>query len=195
MIAAGQAENALVIGTEVFSRILNWQDRATCVLFGDGAGALLLRASYEPNVGLLQCRLYADGRFYDELRTTAGQAEGQGRVGNVQMNGREVFRHAVKKSCAGAQEVLKDQGLTVADIDWLVSHQANLRILQQIGERLAIPPEKILTTIDRHANTSAASIPLALCHGAEEGLISPGAVLLLVAMGGGFTWGAGLLRW
>ncbi|MCQ4160269.1 ketoacyl-ACP synthase III [Roseomonas sp. GC11] len=189
MIRAGQARNVLVIGAEVFSRILDWTDRTTCVLFGDGAGAVLLRASTEAEVGrgLLSCHLHADGRFGDLLHL-------EGHPGVVRMNGREVFRHAVSKLASAVDEALQANGLSKGDVAWLVPHQANLRIIEAMGRKLDLPPERVVVAVDRHANTSAASIPLALAEATRDGRIARGDLVLMEAIGGGLTWGAALAR-
>jgi 3-oxoacyl-[acyl-carrier-protein] synthase-3 len=194
----GQASHALVIGAETFTRILDWQDRGTCVLFGDGAGALLLRAERQAGThadrGVLATKLAADGRHYEQLYVDGGPSS-TGVVGHLRMNGREVFRHAVADLADVAEQVLADSGLTVAELDLLVPHQANRRIIEAVGRRLGLPPEKVVITVDRHANTSAASIPLALDHAVAEGRLRPGHLVCATAMGGGFAWGAALLRW
>ena len=197
-IRLGQADTALVIGAETFSRILDWKDRGTCVLFGDGAGAVVLRA-HEGNGssgdrGILCSRLHSDGRQHDLLYTDGGPSS-TGLAGHVRMHGREVFRHAVENLAAVVDEALGAAGVTAADIDWLVPHQANLRILEGTRKRLRLPLEKVVVTIERHANTSAASIPLALAEAAGDGRIRAGQLVLLEAMGGGFTWAASVVRW
>ena len=192
-LKAGQAQTALVIGAETFSRILDWEDRSTCVLFGDGAGAVLLQSA-EGERGVLSTHLYSDGRQYKLLYVDGGPSE-TGTVGHVRMHGREVFRHAVKNLADAIDAALAANCLTPADIDWLVPHQANQRIIDSMADRLNLPPEKVVTTIDRHANTSAASIPLALAEAQADRRIKPGHLVLVEAMGGGFTWGSGLIRW
>jgi 3-oxoacyl-[acyl-carrier-protein] synthase-3 len=192
-LKAGQAQTALVIGAETFSRILDWGDRSTCVLFGDGAGAVLLQSTQGEH-GVLSTHLYSDGRQYKLLYVDGGPSE-TGTVGHVRMHGREVFRHAVANLADAIDAALAANYLTPADIDWLVPHQANQRIIDSMAERLNLPPEKVVTTIDRHANTSAASIPLALAEAQADGRIKPGHLVLVEAMGGGFTWGSGLIRW
>ena len=191
-IKAGQAQSALVIGAETFSRILDWEDRGTCVLFGDGAGAVLLQAG-EGDRGVLSTHLYSDGRQYKLLYVDGGTSTGS--VGHLRMHGREVFRHAVVNLADAIDAALAANCLTPADIDWLVPHQANQRIILSMAERLNLPSEKVVTTIDRHANTSAASIPLALAEAQADGRIKSGHLVLVEAMGGGFTWGSGLIRW
>jgi len=192
-LKAGQAQSALVIGAETFSRILDWDDRSTCVLFGDGAGAVLLQAA-EGDRGVLSTHLYSDGRQYKLLYVDGGPSSTQ-TVGHLRMHGREVFRHAVVNLADAIDAALAANCLTPADIDWLVPHQANQRIILSMAERLNLPTEKVVTTIDRHANTSAASIPLALAEAQADGRIRPGHLVLVEAMGGGFTWGSGLIRW
>jgi 3-oxoacyl-[acyl-carrier-protein] synthase III len=193
MLRAGNARNALVIGAETFSRILDWQDRATCVLFGDGAGALVLRTE-EGDRGILSTKLHADGRHNDLLFVDGGPST-TGTVGKLRMKGREVFRHAVINLAAVLNEVLEGAGLTAADVDWVVPHQANARILDATAKELGLPPEKVVVTVDRHANTSAASVPLAFDTAIRDGRIKRGDVVVLEAMGGGFTWGAAALRY
>jgi 3-oxoacyl-[acyl-carrier-protein] synthase-3 len=196
-IKAGQAKTALVIGAETFSRILDWNDRTTCVLFGDGAGAVLLRADHgRGNVtdrGILSTHLHSDGQHYDLLRVDGGPSRGQA-VGHVRMVGREVFRHAVVNLTKVLEETLAANGLGPRDIDWVVPHQANRRILDGTARKLDFPLERVVVTVDRHANTSAASVPLALAEAVEDGRIKQGHLILLEAMGGGFTWGAALAR-
>src|SRR5688500_10605882 len=193
MLRGGNASKALVIGAETFSRILDWEDRATCVLFGDGAGALVLSAE-ETEGGSRATRLHAVGRHNDRLFVDGGPAT-TGTVGKLRMKGREVFRHAVVNLAAVLGEVLEDAGLTSADVDWVVPHQANARILDATARKLGLPNEKIVVTVDRHANTSAASVPLALDVAVKDGRIKRGDLVVLEAMGGGFTWGAAVLRY
>ncbi len=192
MIRARSAEKALVIGSETFSRILDWEDRTTCVLFGDGAGAIVLGAE-ESDRGVLATRLHADGRHNDLLYVDGGPST-TGTVGKLRMKGREVFRHAVVNLAAVMNEALEVAGLTAEDVDWVVPHQANARILDATARKLGLPPEKVVVTVDQHANTSAASVPLALDTAVKDGRIKPGDVIVLEAMGGGFTWGASVLR-
>ncbi len=197
-VKAGQARHVLVIGAETFSRLLDWSDRSTCVLFGDGAGAVVLRAeetagSYADR-GVLATHLATDGRFYDDLYVDGGPSS-TGTSGHVRMNGREVFRFAVNALADATLKVLDKAGLTPSDLDWLVPHQANLRILQGVARKLDLPLERVLVTVDRHANTSAASIPLALAEADAQGRLKPGQLLVVNAIGGGFSWGAALLRW
>ena len=196
-IRLGQAGTALVIGAETFSRILDWNDRATCVLFGDGAGALLLRAVPEAVPGsrfILSTHLHSDGRQYEILYVDGGPSSTRS-TGFLRMEGREVFRQAVQHLSAVIEEALAANRLTVADIDWLVPHQANGRIIDAVGRKLGVSQDKIVTTIERHANTSAASIPLALDVAVEDGRIKPGHLVLMEALGGGLSWGASLVRW
>ncbi len=197
-VRLGQAQNVLVIGAETFSRILDWNDRTTCVLFGDGAGAVVLSASQGSGTvadrGILASRLHSDGRYRDLLYVDGGPSS-TGTVGLLRMQGQEVFKHAVVNMAAVLKEVMADTGLSSDDIDWLVPHQANRRILDSTARKLGLPPEKVVVTVDRHANTSAASIPLALGVAVNDGRIQPGQIVVLEAMGGGFTWGASVIRW
>ena len=195
LLRTGMAKRALVIGAETFSRILDWNDRTTCVLFGDGAGAVVLEARdvSEDGPGVLSTRLHADGA-HNQLLFVDGGPSSTGTVGHVHMRGPEVFRHAVVNLAEVLREVLADQGLTSADIDWVVPHQANQRILDATARKLGLPAEKVVVTVDRHANTSAASVPLALDTAVRDGRIKPGDLVMLEAMGGGFTWGASLIR-
>ena len=193
MLRGGNVRRALVIGSETFSRILDWEDRTTCVLFGDGAGALVLAAE-DGDSGILATRLHADGRHNDMLYVDGGPST-TGTVGKLRMKGREVFRHAVVNLAAVLREVLDAAGLTPADVDWVVPHQANARILDATAKKLGLAPEKVIVTVDRHANTSAASVPLALDVAVRDGRIKRGDLLVLEAMGGGFTWGAAALRY
>ncbi len=193
MLRSGNAKKALVIGSETFSRILDWDDRATCVLFGDGAGALVLSAE-ETEGGILATRLHADGRHNDLLFVDGGPST-TGTVGKLRMKGREVFRHAVVNLAGVLNEVLAAAGLTADEVDWVVPHQANSRILDATAKKLGLPAEKVVVTVDRHANTSAASVPLAFDTAVKDGRIKRGDVVVLEAMGGGFTWGAAALRY
>ncbi len=197
-IRLGQAECAIVIGAETFSRILDWNDRSTCVLFGDGAGALVMRASEakpgNSSPGVLSTHLHADGTKRGFLYVDGGPSTTQ-TVGHLRMSGREVFRHAVGLLVAAVDEALEANGLEPGDIDWLVPHQANKRIIDATAKKLGMPQDKIVYTIDRHANTSAASIPLALAQAAGDGRIQPGHLILIEGMGGGFTWGSAIIRW
>jgi len=197
-LKSGQFRRALVIGAEAFSRILDWEDRTTCVLFGDGAGALVLEAEMENGAttdrGILASCLRSDGRYRDKLYVDGGPSS-TGTVGQVRMDGPEVFRHAVAKISEVIDATLAKAGYQASDIDWFVPHQANKRILDGAARKLGLDPDRIIITVDKHANTSAASIPLALFAGCEDGRIKPGDLVLMEAMGGGFTWGAVLLRW
>jgi 3-oxoacyl-[acyl-carrier-protein] synthase III len=193
MIRAGSAQRALVIGAETFSRILDWEDRGTCVLFGDGAGAIVLGAC-EDGRGVLSARLHADGRYNDLLYVDGGPST-TGTVGKLRMKGREVFRHAVTNLAAVMGEALDAAGLATADVDWVVPHQANARILDATAKKLGLDPAKVVVTVADHANTSAASVPLALDTAVRDGRIKPGDIVVLEAMGGGFTWGAAVLKW
>ena len=192
MLRSGSAETALVIGSETFSRILDWEDRATCVLFGDGAGALVLKAE-DGERGILATKLHADGRHNELLFVDGGPSTTQ-TVGKLRMKGREVFRHAVVNLADVLKEVLAEAGLEASEIDWVVPHQANARILDATARKLGLPPEKVVVTVDQHANTSAASVPLAFDAAVRDGRIKRGDLVVLEAMGGGFTWGAAALR-
>ena len=194
MVASGAARNALVVGAEIYSRILDWKDRGTCVLFGDGAGAVVLLPSTEP--GVLATKLHADGRYKDIL-CVPGQIR-DGRVSGtpfVHMDGQQVFKFAVKVLAEAAQDALALAGLPVSAIDWLIPHQANSRIMDATARKLHVPPEKVIVTVDKHANTSAASIPLALDVAVRDGRIERGQHVVLLGVGGGFTWGSALVRW
>ena len=196
MIRTGQAEGVLVIGSEVYSRIMNWADRGTCVLFGDGAGAVFVRAGGavdDSGRGILSTHLHADGTLGDLLYVdgAVGQPD---RPGHLVMNGREVFRHAVAKLAGVVDEALHANGLSHGDVDWLVPHQANRRIIDAMGRKLGLPPERVVVTVDRHANTSAASIPLAMAEAYGDGRIKRGDLVLMEALGGGMTWGSALVR-
>ena len=195
MVRTGQASGVLVIGSEVYSRIMNWEDRGTCVLFGDGAGAAFLRpaAAAEPDRGILSTHLHADGTLGDLLYVD-GAVGRLDRPGHLVMNGREVFRHAVGKLAAVVDEALAANGLAHGDVDWLVPHQANRRIIDAMGRKLGLPAERVIVTVDRHANTSAASIPLAMAEAYGDGRIKRGDLVLMEALGGGMTWGAALVR-
>ncbi len=194
MIRAGAHRKALVIGSETFSRILDWEDRATCVLFGDGAGAIVLEGQDgDDKRGVLATRLHADGR-HNQLLYVDGGPSTTGTVGKVRMKGKEVFRHAVVNLASVLEESLAAAGLGPDDIDWLVPHQANARILDATARKLSLSPDKVVVTVDRHANTSAASVPLALDTAVRDGRIKRGDLLVLEAMGGGFTWGAAVVR-
>ena len=193
MIRGGGSTNALVIGAETFSRILDWEDRATCVLFGDGAGAVVLTAE-EGERGVLSTALHADGR-HNQLLYVDGGPSTTGTVGKLRMRGSEVFRHAVVNLAAVLEEAIAKAGLTTADIDWVVPHQANRRILDATARKLGLSPERVVITVDEHANTSAASVPLALDVAVRDGRIKRGDLIVLEAMGGGFTWGAAVARY
>jgi 3-oxoacyl-[acyl-carrier-protein] synthase III len=196
MIRTGQAHGVLVIGSEVYSRIMNWQDRGTCVLFGDGAGAVFLRAgqgSGQIDRGILSTHLHAQGSLGDILYVDGAVGQ-RDKPGHLVMNGREVFRHAVIRLAEAVEEALAANGLTQRDIDWLVPHQANRRIIDAMGRKLGLPPERVVITVDRHANTSAASVPLALAEACQDGRIRKGDLVLMEALGGGLTWGSALVR-
>jgi len=198
MLRTGHAARALVIGAETFSRILDWTDRSTCVLFGDGAGAVVLGRSDQPggrgDRGLLTAHLRSDGRYKDKLYVDGGPSS-TGTVGHLRMEGREVYKHAVAKIGDVIEDAFAATGFTAADIDWFVPHQANVRIIDSTARKFGIPSERVIRTVDRHGNTSAASIPLALAEASADGRIKRGDLLLLEAMGGGFTWGSAILRW
>jgi len=199
MLKGGMAEYALVIGSETFSRILDWEDRATCVLFGDGAGAVLLRAvdlqdGSGEDRGVLATKLHADGRHNDLLFVDGG-ASTTGTVGKLRMRGKEVFRHAVVNLAAVLNETLEAAGHSAEEVDWVVPHQANKRILDATAKKLGLDPNRVVVTVDQHANTSAASVPLALDTAVKDGRIKAGDLIVLEAMGGGFTWGAAVVRY
>jgi len=198
MLVTGQANNVLVIGAETFSRILDWQDRGTCVLFGDGAGAVVLCAEEATGTnadrGILAAKIRSDGRHYDKLYVDGGVSSTQ-TVGKLRMQGPEVFKHAVKNISSIIAETAEIAGIAVSDVDWFVPHQANKRILDGTAKRLKLRPEQVVVTVDKHGNTSAASVPLALDVAVKDGRIKKGDLVLLEAMGGGFTWGAVLVRW
>jgi 3-oxoacyl-[acyl-carrier-protein] synthase-3 len=200
MVRSGQAHGVLVIGSEVYSRIMNWQDRGTCVLFGDGAGAVFIRAgdpvgTTDPRAarGILSTHLHANGALGDILYVdgAVGQPD---KPGTLVMQGREVFRHAVALLSQSVAEALSTNRLTIEDVDWLVPHQANLRIIDAVARKLCLPSQRVVITVDRHANTSAASVPLALAEACADGRIKPGDLVLLEALGGGLTWGSALVR-
>jgi 3-oxoacyl-[acyl-carrier-protein] synthase III len=197
-IRLGQAKRVLVIGAETFSRLLDWNDRNTCVLFGDGAGALILGADDQPGTmadrGILCTHLYSNGQYYDKLMVNGG-ASSTSTIGHVTMEGKDVFKHAVVNLAQAVDDAIASSGISPDQIDWLVPHQANLRIIDMMAQKLHLPKEKVVITIDRHANTSAASVPLAINEAVQDGRIQQGQLLLLEAMGGGFTWGSALLRW
>jgi len=198
LLRTGTFKRALVVGSETFSRILDWKDRTTCVLFGDGAGAVVLDAQEQPGTredrGLLTSCLRSDGRYKDKLYVDGGPSSTQ-TVGHLRMEGRDVFRYAVGAITDVIEAVFRDTGYTADDIDWFVPHQANKRIIDGAAHKLGIAPEKVVMTLDRHGNTSAASIPLALADAVADRRIKRGDLILLEAMGGGFTWGAALVRW
>jgi 3-oxoacyl-[acyl-carrier-protein] synthase-3 len=198
LIKTGGFKRALVIGSETFSRILDWQDRGTCVLFGDGAGAVVVEAQMQPGTrtdrGILTSHLRSDGRHKSKLYVDGGPSSTQ-TVGHLRMEGRAVFKHAVAMVTDVIEEAFKATGYTAKDIDWFVPHQANKRIIDDTAKKLGLAPEKVILTVDRHGNTSAASIPLALSVGVADGRIKRGDLVMLEAMGGGFTWGATLVRW
>lgn len=197
-LKAGQFRCALVIGAETFSRILDWRDRGTCVLFGDGAGAVVLKAETAAGTindrGILTTHLYADGRHHDLLYVDGGPSS-TGTTGHLRMNGREVFKHAVTNMSDAVNEALAATGLSAGDIDWIVPHQANKRIIDATAKKLGIAPERVVQTVGLHGNTSAASIPLALSCATADGRIKKGQLVLMEGMGGGFTWGSALARW
>jgi 3-oxoacyl-[acyl-carrier-protein] synthase III len=198
LLRTGAFKRALVVGSETFSRILDWKDRTTCVLFGDGAGAVVLDAQEQPGTredrGLLSSCLRSDGRYKDKLYVDGGPSSTQ-TVGHLRMEGRDVFRYAVGAITDVIEAVFRDTGYTADDIDWFVPHQANKRIIDGAAHKLGIAPEKVVMTLDRHGNTSAASIPLALTVAVADGRIKRGDLVMLEAMGGGFTWGSALVRW
>ncbi len=197
-LKCGQYNTALVIGSETFSRILDWDDRSTCILFGDGAGAVILEARESGNEanprGIISTHIHSDGRYRDKLYVDGGVSK-TGTVGHLRMQGRDVFRHAVVNIAACITEALEASGLKADDIDWFVPHQANKRILDGTARKIGLAPEKIVITLDKHGNTSAASIPLALDEAVKDGRVKIGDLVLLEAMGGGFTWGSALIRW
>ena len=198
MIVSGQAKRVMVIGAETFSRILDWEDRSTCVLFGDGAGALILEAETQSGTtedrGILATDLNSDGRFNDILYVDGGVSS-TGTIGVLKMEGREVFKHATRKLAEAGETVMEKVGLPLEAITWVVPHQANVRIIKATAAKLGVPEEKIVVTLQDHGNTSAASIPLALSDAAARGTFKPGDLLLMEAIGGGLAWGAAVLRW
>lgn len=198
MLRAGHGDKVLVIGAETFSRLLDWTDRSTCVLFGDGAGAVVLsremQSGENSDRGLLTSHLRSDGRYKDKLYVDGGPSS-TGTVGHLRMEGREVYKHAVAKIGDVIEDAFAATGFAAADIDWFVPHQANVRIIDSTARKFGIPYDKVIRTVDRHGNTSAASIPLALAEASADGRIKRGNLLLLEAMGGGFTWGSAFLRW
>jgi 3-oxoacyl-[acyl-carrier-protein] synthase III len=197
LITSGQARRVMVIGAETFSRLMDWEDRTTCVLFGDGAGALVLEATECSGTGqdrgVLSCDLHSDGQFRDLLFVDGGTSTGT--TGHLRMQGREVFRHAVEKLAETAHAALDKAGLTPDDVDWIVPHQANIRIIEGTAKRMQVPMDRVVVTVQDHGNTSAASIPLALSVGVERGQIKPGDLLVTEAIGGGLAWGSVVLRW
>ncbi|OCX60962.1 3-oxoacyl-ACP synthase [Thioclava sp. SK-1] len=198
LIVSGQAKRVLVIGAETFSRIMDWEDRGTCVLFGDGAGAVILEAEdgtgTNADRGILASDLHSDGR-YRELLYVDGGVSSNGKTGHLRMQGNQVFRHAVTKLAQTAHTALDKAGLTPADVQWIVPHQANLRIIQATAEKMNVPMENVIVTVQDHGNTSAASIPLALSVGKAQGKLKPGELVVVEAIGGGLAWGAIVLRW
>ncbi len=198
MIRGGQAKTVLVIGAETFSRIVDWQDRSTCVLFGDGAGAVVLRAAEddtgEPRRGIISTHLHSDGRLGDLLFTDGGPSSSK-TVGHVKMLGRQVFKHAVTKLSEVVEEALSANSMDCSEIDWLVPHQANLRIIEHTAKKLGIEKDRTVVTVDKHANTSSASVPLALDTAVRDGRIKSGDLIVMEAIGGGMTWGACIVRW
>lgn len=194
LFKTGAATRALVIGAETFSRLLDWEDRTTAVLFGDGAGAVVFEAQdTAEDTGFLSTSLHSDGQHHDLLYTTGGPSS-TGTVGKVRMVGREVFRHAVENMADAMLKALDKAGYSITDVDWVVPHQANKRIIDSVGKKLKLDPNRVVITVDKHANTSAASIPLAFNEAVEDGRIKPGDLVLMEAMGGGLTWGACLVR-
>lgn len=197
MIRLGQVKTALVVGAESLSKITDWTDRNTCVLFGDGAGAVILRAKEgegtSADTGILATKLYSDGTHFESLKTLGGVSSTQN-AGFLYMDGKEVFKFAINSLQQGAEEVMKMAGLTAEDIDWLIPHQANIRIISGVGQKLGLPEEKVIVTVTNHGNTSAASIPLAISESFENGKLKKGDLVCLTAMGAGFTWGGALIR-
>lgn len=197
LILSGAAARVLVIGAETFSRLMDWSDRSTCVLFGDGAGALVLEgvasAGLPSDRGILSCDLHSDGQFKDLLFVDGGVSTGT--TGHLRMQGKEVFRHAVEKLAATAHAALDKAGMTAEDVDWIVPHQANIRIIEGTAKRMQVPMDRVVVTVQDHGNTSAASIPLALSVGRDRGQIKPGDLLVTEAIGGGLAWGSVVLRW
>ena len=199
-IKTGQCKTAIVIGAEKLSSIVDWTDRSTCVLFGDGAGAVVLQAESKPNVegaqprGILSTHLHSDGRYQDILYVDGGVGSTQD-AGKIRMQGQDVYKHAVEKMSACVKEALEYNHITAEEVDFLVPHQANVRILKTVAKKLRIPEDKVIMTVDQHANTSAASIPLALDYGVSQGLLKEGQTLMFTAIGGGLSWGSSLIRW
>ena len=194
LIKSGHAKRALVIGSERFTKLLNWNDRSTCVLFGDGAGAVILEKSDDPGWGILSSNIHSDGRYKDLLYTDGGPGS-NGKVGKVKMDGSEVFKHAIEKLSSCLEEALLDSNLSKNDIDFLIPHQANSRIIDNVAKKLNINNKKVIKTVDQHANTSAASIPLALNYAVKNGIVKNGDVLALEAIGGGLSWGAAIVKY
>lgn len=194
LIRSGQSRAVLVIGAETMSRVVDWTDRGICILFGDGAGAVVLTAEENTERGILGCEMFSDGTYVDLLKTTGGTSATQ-TAGFLQMQGKEVFRHAVSKMAESSARILSTHDLSPAQVDWVVPHQANARILNACMEKLDLPMEKLVMTVDRHANTSAASIPLALAAAGEEGKLKKNDLVLLTALGAGLTWGSCIIRW
>ena len=193
-LSNNQASNALIIGSEIFSRILDWSDRSTCVLFGDGAGAIVLSKKKNMNSGIISTELYSDGRFYDLLYVNGGVASNQ-KAGHIKMKGKEVFKHAVKKMVSSIQFNLKKNKLKKEDIDWIIPHQANKRIMDMGAIKLGVSKNKVLMTVDRYANTSTASIPLTLDYALSNNIIKRGEIIVFEAIGGGLTWGCSILKY
>ena len=193
-LSNNQASNALIIGSEIFSRILDWNDRSTCVLFGDGAGAIVLSKKKNMNSGIISTELYSDGRFYDLLYVNGGVASNQ-KAGHIKMKGKEVFKHAVKKMVSSIQFNLKKNKLKKEDIDWIIPHQANKRIMDMSAIKLGVSQNKVLVTVDQYANTSTASIPLTLDYALSNNIIKRGEIIVFEAIGGGLTWGCSILKY
>ena len=193
-LSNNQASNALIIGSEIFSRILDWNDRSTCVLFGDGAGAIVLSKKKNMNSGIISTELYSDGRFYDLLYVNGGVASNQ-KAGHIKMKGKEVFKHAVKKMVSSIQFNLKKNKLKKEDIDWIIPHQANKRIIDMGAIKLGVSKNKVLVTVDQYANTSTASIPLTLDYALSNNIIKRGEIIVFEAIGGGLTWGCSILKY
>jgi 3-oxoacyl-[acyl-carrier-protein] synthase-3 len=193
-LSNNQASNALIIGSEIFSRILDWNDRSTCVLFGDGAGAIVLSKKKNMNSGIISTELYSDGRFYDLLYVNGGVASNQ-KAGHIKMKGKEVFKHAVKKMVSSIQFNLKKNKLKKEDIDWIIPHQANKRIMDMSAIKLGVSKNKVLVTVDQYANTSTASIPLTLDYALSNNIIKRGEIIVFEAIGGGLTWGCSILKY
>ena len=193
-LSNNQASNALVIGSEIFSRILDWNDRSTCVLFGDGAGAIVLGKNKKMNSGIISTELYSDGRFYDLLYVNGGVASNK-KAGHIKMKGKEVFKHAVKKMVSSIKFNLKKNKLKKEDIDWIIPHQANKRIMDMSAIKLGVPKNKVLVTVDQYANTSTASIPLTFDYALSNKIIKRGQIIVFEAIGGGLTWGCSILKY